>query len=267
MILCGDGLKIFSSSWRKLWAANCPNEPMMEPDGLKVDSFHDSGRLIVLITFPKSAEPGSVIFGVVVIGPCADPQWQPAARENLPFKYFILTRTDATTSIEDWTTDPPTPRGVGPDPDLGLFVEWVGREGHLAEAGIVGAAKDDQDVAAAVQRARAELPDILKRFLAGELHDALFTVKIPIREGDQVEYFWLSETTFSDGRFSGTIEDDPVVLKGIRRGVLWLAPMEDVADWMYMRDKKMHGNYTLRALLPKMPPEEAAKYRAVLFGD
>jgi hypothetical protein len=36
---------------------------------------------------------------------------------------------------------------------------------------------------------------------------------------------------------------------------------------MYAANQKMHGNYTLRALLPKMPPHEAAKYRAVLADE
>jgi len=33
------------------------------------------------------------------------------------------------------------------------------------------------------------------------------------------------------------------------------------------RNQKMYGNYTLRALLPKMPQHEAAKYRAVLADE
>jgi uncharacterized protein YegJ (DUF2314 family) len=33
---------------------------------------------------------------------------------------------------------------------------------------------------------------------------------------------------------------------------------------MFMRDGKMHGNYTMRPLLKAMPEEEAAKLRSLL---
>jgi uncharacterized protein YegJ (DUF2314 family) len=37
-----------------------------------------------------------------------------------------------------------------------------------------------------------------------------------------------------------------------------------MSDWMFMRDGKMHGNYTMRPLLKTMPAEQAAKLRSML---
>lgn len=39
---------------------------------------------------------------------------------------------------------------------------------------------------------------------------------------------------------------------------------EDISDWLFMRDGKMYGNYTLRPLLATMPEEAAAYYKAML---
>ncbi len=33
-------------------------------------------------------------------------------------------------------------------------------------------------------------------------------------------------------------------------------PEADISDWLYMRNGKMVGNYTLRALFKNMSPEE-----------
>jgi uncharacterized protein YegJ (DUF2314 family) len=38
----------------------------------------------------------------------------------------------------------------------------------------------------------------------------------------------------------------------------------NIADWLYMRDGKMMGNYTLRALFKEMPPDEVARYKKML---
>ena len=38
----------------------------------------------------------------------------------------------------------------------------------------------------------------------------------------------------------------------------------EISDWLYMREGKMYGNYTLRPLLATMPPEEAARFKAML---
>jgi uncharacterized protein YegJ (DUF2314 family) len=107
---------------------------------------------------------------------------------------------------------------------------------------------------------------VLQRFVAGELRDANFTVKVAVKDAGVTEHFWLSETTYSDGRFSGIIDADPST-SIIKRGDRWTAPIEDVTDWMYTRNQKMYGNYTLRALLPGMPSDEAAKYRPVLADE
>src|SRR5262245_6759225 len=85
-MLCGDGTKVITNSWRKMWSSNFPNEPLMPPDGLEVDSFRESDRLLVFITFPPPVASGGAYFGIVVLGPCEDPNWGPDARQNLPFR-------------------------------------------------------------------------------------------------------------------------------------------------------------------------------------
>lgn len=261
----GDGTKVLTNAWNKLWTLNRPGQSPPSTDGLKVDHFSDSGHLIVHITFPAPLSAGGAYSGIVVLGPCDDPEWGNAARANLPFRYFILFRGAEGTRIEEWTTNPPIALGSGPGPDPIFFIEWVlNHTIRSAADSTVTVRSGDEDLAAAIAKARSELPNVLQQFIAGALHDANFTVKVSIKEHNFTEHFWLSETTFSDGIFSGIIESEPQSLSIIKQGDRWTAPIEEVTDWMYAKNQKMYGNYTLRALLPKMPPHEAAKYRAVL---
>jgi uncharacterized protein YegJ (DUF2314 family) len=267
-ILGGEGTKALTNIWNKLWAVNLPDEPPMKPDGLTVDVCRERDLMLVIITFPTLASAGAARVGVIVLGPCEDPKWGAEARETLPFRYFVLRNAaNGRSLVEEWTSDTPTPLGPGPAPHAAFFVEWVlhhqlGRPmGNDASMTIP---RGDDAMAAAIERARRELPGVLQRFVAGKLGGTAFTVKVAVRDGEHREFFWLSDMVYADGKFSGIIDAEPGMVSTIKRGDRWTAPTEEVVDWMFACDKKMHGNYTLRALLPQMPPAEAAKYRAVL---
>jgi uncharacterized protein YegJ (DUF2314 family) len=95
---------------------------------------------------------------------------------------------------------------------------------------------------------------------AGSTH----AVKVPIKDGEQTEHFWLSDVTFQNGEFTGTIDNDPGTVGNVKIGQKWTVKKDEISDWMFMRDGKMHGNYTMRPLLKAMPEEEAAKLRSLL---
>jgi uncharacterized protein YegJ (DUF2314 family) len=120
----------------------------------------------------------------------------------------------------------------------------------------------DAEMEHAIASARTRLPDVIDQFIAGDLEN--FTVKVRVSDGQNSEHFWLSDVKYNDGRFIGTINAQPQMVDGIVEGQVYDAPIDDVTDWMHLRDDLMHGNYTLRVLLPKMPKEEANKYAAHL---
>lgn len=121
---------------------------------------------------------------------------------------------------------------------------------------------DEQEMKAATARARAEVDSFITELNAptGEDH----AVKAPITEGEQTEHFWLGNLTYRDGEFEGTIGNEPGMVKNVQFGQKWKLKKEEISDWMFMRDGKMYGNYTMRPLLKTMPAEEAAPLRALL---
>jgi uncharacterized protein YegJ (DUF2314 family) len=121
---------------------------------------------------------------------------------------------------------------------------------------------DEKEMDAAIARARGEVD----RFIAelerptGENH----AVKAPIQDAGQTEHFWLTEVRYQNGQFEGTINNEPGIVKNVKLGQKWTIKKADISDWMFMRGGKMHGNYTMRPLLKAMPPDDAAKFRAML---
>lgn len=142
-----------------------------------------------------------------------------------------------------------------------LFVQWV-LNAAVPGFGVVSVRTEDEAIVEAIASAKATLHGVTERFIAGELEN--FTVKVPISDGEGTEHFWLSNTSYADGAFSGIIGAAPTQVTNVTEGQAYEAPFEDVTDWMFLQDGLMHGNYTLRALLPHMPPAEARKYAAVM---
>jgi uncharacterized protein YegJ (DUF2314 family) len=121
---------------------------------------------------------------------------------------------------------------------------------------------DEQEMEAAIARARREVDSFIAELakLTGDNH----SVKVPITDGDDTEHFWLVNVTYRDGQFEGTIDNEPGIVTNVRIGDKRQVSKGEISDWMFMRDGKMHGNYTLRPLLAAMPEDEAEKYRSML---
>jgi len=120
---------------------------------------------------------------------------------------------------------------------------------------------DEKEMDAAIARARSEVDVFIVRLEKQDGSD--FAVKAPIKDGDDVEHFWLTDVTYRDGAFEGLIGNEPGTVRNVKLGQKWKLPKQEISDWMFMKGDKMHGNYTLRPLLRTMSKSEAAKWRAV----
>ena len=69
--------------------------------------------------------------------------------------------------------------------------------------------------------------------------------------------------SFANNKFTGTINNEPGMVSNVKMGQQYTLGKTEISDWMFMRDGKMYGNYTLRPLLATMPEAEADKFRAI----
>ena len=127
---------------------------------------------------------------------------------------------------------------------------------------LVESGYDEQEMNAAIARARSEVDSFISELSkpTGTNH----AVKAPIEDAGETEHFWLTDVSFQNGEFKGTINNDPGIVGNVKLGQTWTIKKTEISDWMFMRDGKMHGNYTMRPLLKTMPEDEAAKYRSIL---
>lgn len=256
-----DAVGVLSRGWIKFGQSNLTKSQMIEPAGMEVNVFREGEQVVIVVTLPTPNCKGEPYYAAAVIGPTENGQWDQAALDTSPYRYFVATATETGTEIEELSDDSFLSHGPGPEPDLHLFIEWV-MNAAVRDSSIVTVRSEDEEMEHAIARARASLPAAIERFIAGELQ--AFSVKVRVSDGQNNEHFWLSDPKYNNGKFVGTIEAQPQLVSGITEGQVYEAPIESVTDWMHLRDGLMHGNYTLRVLLPKMPREEAVKYAAHL---
>ena len=121
---------------------------------------------------------------------------------------------------------------------------------------------DQQEMDAAIARARGEVDAFIAEL--SKKNGTAFSVKAPIEDNGKTEHFWLTDVVYSDGQFSGVIGNDPGVVKNVKFGQSWTIKKGAISDWMFMRNEKIHGNYTMRPLLKTLPKEEAEQYKSML---
>lgn len=256
-----EAVGVLSRSWTKFGLSNLTKSQMTEPTGMDVNVFREGDQILIVISLPAPKCAGEPYYAATVIGPTDDGQWTQDSLGTAPYRYFITTATETGTEIEELSGDSFLSHGSGPEPELRLFIEWV-MNAAVRESSIVSVRSADAEMEQAIASARASLPEVIDQFIAGHFEN--FTVKVRVSDGQNSEHFWLSDVKYHDGRFIGTIDAQPQMVDGIVEGQVYDASVDDVTDWMHLRDGRMHGNYTLRVLLPRMPVEEASKYVAHL---
>lgn len=123
---------------------------------------------------------------------------------------------------------------------------------------------DDAEMNAAIASARATLPEFWKHFEHPGPGEEDFSLKTKVTDSNGNEHFWVVSVTRINGKISGEIDNDPDIVKSVKLGQRIDVSDASISDWMFIRNKKMVGNYTLRPLLKNMPQDQADELRAKL---
>ena len=92
-----------------------------------------------------------------------------------------------------------------------------------------------------------------------------FAIKVALAYGrNNTEHIWTKDIERKDGKISAVINNVPRDVKTVRLGERIEVADAQISDWMYMRAGKIVGNFTMRPLLKRMPPQDAARYRTML---
>jgi uncharacterized protein YegJ (DUF2314 family) len=124
---------------------------------------------------------------------------------------------------------------------------------------------EDQEMNEAKDRARASLDHFWQKLANPGPDETGFAIKVALPyDGNNTEHIWTKDIERKDGKISAVINNVPRDVKTVRLGQRIEVADAQISDWMYMRAGKIVGNYTMRPLLKRMPPQDAARYRAML---
>jgi uncharacterized protein YegJ (DUF2314 family) len=128
---------------------------------------------------------------------------------------------------------------------------------------VVGVRAADAEMNAAIAHARDTLPTFWASCDAPKPTEIGHALKVRFDVGAEVEHIWVSDVKkLSDGNYSGRFANEPSDLLGKNIGDQVKFKQIDISDWMFMRNEKVVGGETIKALLKSMPKEEADALRA-----
>lgn len=123
----------------------------------------------------------------------------------------------------------------------------------------------DPDMIDAQIKARASLDRFWAVQAAPRGGEEGFALKIavPVRPGE-TEHVWTSDIARDGDKVFGRVSNTPKKARTLAAGQRVEIAADQISDWMYLRNGRIVGNFTLRPLLKRMPPAEADRYRAML---
>ena len=118
----------------------------------------------------------------------------------------------------------------------------------------------------AFEKGRATLDAFLSKASSKAPGRSGYALKVAISEGANTEYFWVDDFKWSGGQFTGTLANEPQMVKKFRLGQRIKFGRELIVDWTY-RDtpqRRTFGNFTACALLTRETPEDARRFKEQL---
>jgi len=131
---------------------------------------------------------------------------------------------------------------------------------RAARATTVHVDEFDGEILRIAENARTTLNIFFRHLNRPDAGEGNFSVKYAFQTGAETgvgaEQIWIGSITFRDGRYYGVVASTPVYLAGIRRGDRVSFSADSVTDWMFTRDGRIVGGYSIRYLLEQIPESE-----------
>jgi uncharacterized protein YegJ (DUF2314 family) len=124
---------------------------------------------------------------------------------------------------------------------------------------------DDEDMNKAIENARLNYPSFVLAFKNADSSLSGFSVKIRFDYGEgNGEHMWLSDLHYRGTRLFGVLDSDPVNIHSVHAGDSLAIDVDRLSDWMYVKNSRMVGGYTLKVLYNKMTEKEKKEFREQL---
>ncbi|ESX90687.1 MULTISPECIES: DUF2314 domain-containing protein [unclassified Mesorhizobium] len=126
---------------------------------------------------------------------------------------------------------------------------------------VVGVARDDPDMAAAIAQARASLDEFLSLSDAPPAGTTSYKLKVEVRDGDASEHFWIIPFHKTATGFAGTLANEPQAVHNVVAGQELEFNRDDISDWGYTKNGRQVGSFTVCVMFKTMAQEDVEYYR------
>lgn len=120
---------------------------------------------------------------------------------------------------------------------------------------------NDPEMNAAIAAARSTL-DVFFKTVETDLiiREPALKVAVPNASGGS-EHIWMGQFAVVEAdKIVATVHNRPEDVPGLQLGDIYEFSPDQISDWSYMKDDKLHGGYTIRVILGRMSKDEAARF-------
>lgn len=117
------------------------------------------------------------------------------------------------------------------------------------------------EMLAAIARARSSLDQFLVLARNPEPDTSVFKLKVIVRDGKDMESFWVTPFRVVADGFEGVVANTPEIVGNVSLGETIRFPRADISDWGYVRNGRQVGSFTVCVLFKYMRPSDAEYFR------
>ncbi|HPS57179.1 MAG TPA: DUF2314 domain-containing protein [Spirochaetota bacterium] len=122
----------------------------------------------------------------------------------------------------------------------------------------------DPEMNNAIRKAQGTLASFWKHYRKPGREEKDFMLKVKIEDGSGVEHFWCGNIQVKNGAVYGDLWNNPEVVKNVKYGDTIKIDPDKISDWVYYREGRIVGGYTIRVLLKYLDDGERKKYESIL---
>jgi uncharacterized protein YegJ (DUF2314 family) len=121
--------------------------------------------------------------------------------------------------------------------------------------------RTDAELQRIAENARSTLPSFFRHLARPGADVHSFCIKYPFISDDGAvsEQLWLTGIRFKNGAYFGTLANAPQRLNKMKKGDTVSFSTDLITDWMYVREGKIIGGYSIKYLLEKTPEEQRSE--------
>ena len=122
----------------------------------------------------------------------------------------------------------------------------------------------DPAMNAAIDKARATLPNFISALGEDNPSRELFGIKMKVQDEFGRAYVWIVDVKLEDDLFTGILVNTPRHVRTVKAGQTLQVSSSKISDWSYVENGKLVGGYTMRVGWDRLSSEEQKRQESKL---